>query len=136
MCFVGLLLVAQVPSDGRLFYVRNYGADPTGDTDSTHALLAAINAAFNVTTVEQMMPGVPDLGGVEIHLEGGNYLISEPLRLPASRGGNVLVLKLNLCIFLVYHIAGLSRRITNCFRAHRFTGELCGLLRFSQKIGT
>jgi hypothetical protein len=53
----------------------------------------AINEAFNVATSKHTMSGVHDLGGVEIHLEGGNYLISEPLQLPASGGGNVLVMK-------------------------------------------
>jgi hypothetical protein len=84
---------AQVSSNGRLFYVTDYGADPTGTTDSTKALLDAINEAFNVATRAQTMSGVQDLGGVAIHLEGGNYLISEPLQLPASGGGNVLVMK-------------------------------------------
>lgn len=82
---------SKVPSNGRLLYVTDYGADPTGTTDSTKALLAAINAAFNVATRDQTMSGVRDLGGVEIHLEGGNYLISGPLQLPASGGSNVLI---------------------------------------------
>eukprot|EP00253_Pinus_taeda_P008781 PITA_08781 len=82
---------ATVPSNGRLFYVTDYGADPTGTTDSTKDLLAAINKAFNVATRDHTMSGVHDLGGVEIHLEGGNYLINEPLQLPKSGGGNVLI---------------------------------------------
>jgi len=82
---------ATVQSKGRVLYVTNYGADPTGGTDSTQAILAAINETFNVATSKQTMPGVRDLGGVEIHLEGGNYLISGPLRLPRSGGGNVLI---------------------------------------------
>lgn len=84
---------AQVPSKGRCFYVTDYGADPTGARDSTQAILAAIEEAFNVARSEHTMSGVPDLGGVEIHLKGGNYLISGPLRLPESGGGNVLVMK-------------------------------------------
>lgn len=57
------------------------------------ALLVTINEAFNVDTGEHMMFSVRDLGGVVIHLEGENYLITEPLQLPASRGGNVLGIK-------------------------------------------
>jgi polygalacturonase len=91
--FVGLFLGAQVQSNGHLFYVTDYGADPTGATDNTQALLAAINDAFRVATTKHMMPGVSDLGGVQIHLEGGNYNISGPLRLPGSGGGNVVVMK-------------------------------------------
>lgn len=82
---------ATVLSGGRLFYVTDYGADPTGATDSTQALSEAINEAFQVTTTKHTMPGLQDLGGVEIHLEGGNYRISEPLRLPESGGGNVVI---------------------------------------------
>lgn len=82
---------ATVQSDGRLFYVTDYGADPTGATDSTQALLEAINEAFQVTTTRHTMPGLHDLGGVEIHLEGGNYRISEPLRMPERGGGNVVI---------------------------------------------
>lgn len=82
---------ATVPSDGRVFYVTDYGADPTGATDSTQALLATINEAFHVATTEHTMPGLHDLGGVEIHLEGGDFRISNPLRLPANGGSNVLI---------------------------------------------
>eukprot|EP00253_Pinus_taeda_P001078 PITA_01078 len=80
-----------VPSKGRWVYVTDYGADPTGARDSTQAILAAINEAFNVARSGHTMSGVPDLGGVEIHLKGGNYRISGPLRLPGSGGGNVLI---------------------------------------------
>ncbi|EEF28959.1 conserved hypothetical protein [Ricinus communis] len=39
----------------------------------------------------ELLPGVNDLGGVVIDLQGGNYKISKPLRFPASGGGNVVV---------------------------------------------
>lgn len=78
-------------SQGRLFYVTNYGADPTGARDSTRAILAAINESFNIATRGRTMPSVRNLGGIEIVLEGGSYLISKPLRLPGSGGANVLI---------------------------------------------
>ncbi|XP_006850397.3 polygalacturonase QRT3, partial [Amborella trichopoda] len=75
----------------RILYVTAYGADPTGKTDSTDALLRAISDAFRPQNSHRLMPGIPDLGGAQIHLEGGSYLISRPLRLPASGGGNLMI---------------------------------------------
>jgi hypothetical protein len=84
---------AQVQSDGRLFYVTYYGADPTEATNKTQALLATINEAFQVTTTKHTMPDLHNLGGVEIHLEGGNYRINKPLWMPESENRNVVVIK-------------------------------------------
>lgn len=76
---------------GRVFYPIGYGADPTGVQDSGDAILNALNDAFQVQNGLQLLPGVNDLGGVVIDLQGGNYKISMPLRFPASGGGNVVV---------------------------------------------
>ena len=38
----------------------------------------------------ELLPGVHDLGGVVIDLQGGNYKISKPIRFP-SGGGNIVV---------------------------------------------
>jgi hypothetical protein len=78
-------------SNSRVFYVTDNNADPTGYYDSTRALQATINQAFNVPTHRELLPGIPDLGGVEIHLEGGDYLISSPLQFPSKGGGNLVV---------------------------------------------
>jgi len=71
--------------------VTDYNADPTGQYDSTRALQNTINQAFSVATKHELVPGIPDLGGVEIHLEGGDYLISSPLEFPSKGGGNLVV---------------------------------------------
>lgn len=71
--------------------MTDYNADPSGQYDSTRALQTAINQAFNMATKHELLPGIPDLGGVEIHLEGGDYLISHPLRFPGKSGGNLVV---------------------------------------------
>jgi hypothetical protein len=76
---------------GRVFYPIGYGADPAGVQDSRDAILNALNDAFQVQNGLQLLPGVNDLGGVVIDLQGGNYKISMPLRFPASGGGNVVV---------------------------------------------
>jgi hypothetical protein len=78
-------------SNSRVFYVTDNNADPTGYYDSTRALQATINQAFNVPTHRELLPGIPDLGGVEIHLEGGDYLISSPLQFPSKGGGNLVI---------------------------------------------
>ncbi|KAL3679570.1 hypothetical protein R1sor_022526 [Riccia sorocarpa] len=75
----------------RVFYVTDNGADPSCQKDSTDALQKTINDAFAVGSSHELDSDVPDLGGVEIHLEGGEYLISFPLQLPASGGGNVVI---------------------------------------------
>ncbi|GLJ39080.1 hypothetical protein SUGI_0796770 [Cryptomeria japonica] len=82
---------AKAPAPGRIFHVTEYGADPTGASDSTQALMSAIIDAFSLSTEDQLMPGVSDFGGAEIHLQGGNYKLSSPLRLPGGGGGNLLI---------------------------------------------
>ncbi|KAJ0975918.1 hypothetical protein J5N97_017883 [Dioscorea zingiberensis] len=72
----------------RVYHAVDYGADPTGKNDSTSALLRAIDDAFKSPGDRTLMPGIADLGGAELHLDGGSYLISSPIKLPASKGGN------------------------------------------------
>ncbi|OVA20711.1 hypothetical protein BVC80_881g76 [Macleaya cordata] len=76
---------------GRVVYPIVYGADPTGAGDSSGAILSAIKDAFGIHSGSELLPGVKDLGGVEIDLQGGNFSISQPLRFPASGGGNVVI---------------------------------------------
>ncbi|OMO80018.1 hypothetical protein CCACVL1_13203 [Corchorus capsularis] len=78
-------------TNGRVLYPIGYGADPTGVQDSADAILQAMNDAFQLQSGLEMLPGVVDLGGVEIDLLGGSYKISKPLRFPASGGANVVV---------------------------------------------
>lgn len=87
----GRLRSKKLGGYSRIFYVTDYNADPTGQYDSTRALQNTINEAFAVSTRHELLPGIPDLGGVEIHLEGGDYLISSPLQFPSKGGGNLVM---------------------------------------------
>ncbi|KAA3482126.1 polygalacturonase QRT3 [Gossypium australe] len=75
----------------RVYHVTNYGADPTGKSDSTEALNKAIADAFQVPSEGFLMEGITNLGGPQINLEGGNYLISKPLQLVAAGAGNLMI---------------------------------------------
>ncbi|XP_077244433.1 polygalacturonase QRT3-like isoform X2 [Tasmannia lanceolata] len=83
--------IQSAPPSSRVHRVTTYGADPTGANDSTDAILAAISDAFRPPGDRILMPGIADLGGSEVHLEGGTYKISRPLRLPATGGGNLMI---------------------------------------------
>lgn len=78
-------------SGSRVHHVTEYGADPTGRLDSTGALQEAISVAFASPLDGHLITGVADLGGTEVHLDGGTYKISRPLRLPDAGGGNFMV---------------------------------------------
>ncbi|XP_061372645.1 polygalacturonase QRT3-like [Gastrolobium bilobum] len=75
----------------RVLYPAEYGADPTGEGESSDAILKAIGDAFEMESELEMLPGVKDLGGVVIDLQGGNYKISKPITFPSSGGANVVV---------------------------------------------
>ncbi|XVF00465.1 hypothetical protein REPUB_Repub04eG0003500 [Reevesia pubescens] len=75
----------------RVYHVTEYGADPTGKSDSAEALNKAIADAFQGPSEGMLMKGINNLGGPQINLEGGNYLISKPLRLPAAGAGNLMI---------------------------------------------
>ncbi|KAA8544732.1 hypothetical protein F0562_019564 [Nyssa sinensis] len=77
-------------SIGRVFYPIGYGADPTGAQDCSDAILSALDDAFQVQHGLELLPGINDLGGVTIDLQGGNYKLSKPIRFP-SGAGNILV---------------------------------------------
>ncbi|KAK6254236.1 hypothetical protein QUC31_015956 [Theobroma cacao] len=85
-----LQAAASVP---RVYQVTKYGADPTGKADSTEALNKAIADAFQSPGEGSwtLMDGITNLGGPQINLEGGNYLISKPLRLPSAGAGNFMI---------------------------------------------
>ncbi|TVU15785.1 hypothetical protein EJB05_39323 [Eragrostis curvula] len=80
--------LATSSAAARVYHVTDYGADPTGAADATDAINKAIADAFRPPSNATMTGGIPDLGGAEIHLDGGTYLIKGPLTLPASGGGN------------------------------------------------
>ncbi|XP_043688365.1 polygalacturonase QRT3-like [Telopea speciosissima] len=78
-------------SKSRIYRVTDYGADPSGKSDSTDALLKAISDAFQPPSDRILMQGISDLGGAEVFFEGGSYMISRPLQLPSTGGGNLLI---------------------------------------------
>ncbi|KAK8940743.1 Polygalacturonase QRT3 [Platanthera zijinensis] len=84
---------SPVPSSNsapaRVYHVSDYGADPTGSKDSTAAILSAISDAFRPLSNRSLVAGVADLGGAEIDLDGGSYLISSPINFPSSPAGNL-----------------------------------------------
>ncbi|KAE9598700.1 hypothetical protein Lal_00022546 [Lupinus albus] len=90
-----LLAASPAPSEAKrsvgVVYPAAYGADPTGKSDSSDSILNAIEDAFKTESGLELMPGVKDLGGVVIDLQGGNYKISKPITFPSSGGGNVVV---------------------------------------------
>ncbi|GAU38657.1 hypothetical protein TSUD_292390 [Trifolium subterraneum] len=73
----------------RVFHVTSYGADPTGNSDSTEALFAAIaDAAMQSNGLQKghLLEAIKNLAGAQINLEGGNYMISRSLKFPAALG--------------------------------------------------
>ncbi|GMH26020.1 hypothetical protein Nepgr_027863 [Nepenthes gracilis] len=74
-----------------VYRVTSYGADPTGKQDSTEALLRAFSDASRGPSDGFLMAGVSNHGGSQIDLEGGNYLVSRPLRFPAPGIGNIMI---------------------------------------------
>ncbi|CAL1385522.1 unnamed protein product [Linum trigynum] len=81
------------PKVGGVFYPIGYGADPTGHNDSADAIQKALNDAFEQLSEpnKELMPGVKDLGGAVIDLQGGKYKISKPITFPPSGGGDLLI---------------------------------------------
>ncbi|KAK7303858.1 hypothetical protein RJT34_14775 [Clitoria ternatea] len=81
----------QGVNNPRVYRVTSYGADPTGNSDSTEAILAAIADAIKGRSEGHLMHGIRNLGGAQIHLEGGNYMINRPLQLPVTGVGNLMI---------------------------------------------
>ncbi|KAL0917190.1 hypothetical protein M5K25_012237 [Dendrobium thyrsiflorum] len=77
-------------STSHIFHATDFGADPTGSTDSTAALSHALSAASSSPHLS-LMPSIPNFGGAELHLDGGSYLISSPIFFPSSGAGNLKI---------------------------------------------
>ena len=74
-----------------MVYPIEYGADPTGENESSDAIMKAVKAAFEMDNMElELLPGIRDLGGVIIDFQGGNYKISNPITFPSSAGNLVV----------------------------------------------
>ncbi|KAH6756861.1 Pectin lyase-like superfamily protein [Perilla frutescens var. hirtella] len=97
-------------SNGRVFYPIGYGADPTGAQDSSAAILAALNDAIKLKNGLNLLPGISDLGGAVIDLQGGSFVISSPIRFPPDIGNIV--------------VQGGSLRASNTFPGDRHLIEL------------
>ena len=71
----------------RVFNPVDFGADPTGATDSSDAMEAAMRALLaHNGSGPTMASAIRDLGGVTLDLAGGDYLLSRPLRIPPMVG--------------------------------------------------
>lgn len=106
--------MVQISSRSRVYHVTDYGADPTGNTDSSEAIRKAISDAFQHPSDHVLKAGIADLGGAEIHLDGGSYLISSAITLPATGGGNLKVH--SQCISLVLFLNKLSIIQSNLYQ--------------------
>lgn len=74
------------PPPGRVYSPVDFGGDPTGVTDATVAVSAAISALLASAGPEHDSQGVRDCGGATLDLRGGEFLISEPLIIPTGYG--------------------------------------------------
>eukprot|EP01083_Nonionella_stella_P288578 981992_1 len=77
-----------------IIYITDFGGDPFGVNDSTSAFKAAINEAITKygSPNTSLAEGVHDLGGVNIHLGGGDYKVSAPIMIP-SNYGNIRIIE-------------------------------------------
>ena len=77
------------PSPDTLFYPTDYGADAIGVNDSSPAfaaLMADLLSPSRVNHTHRLANGIVDLGGATVDLQGGDYLLSQPLVLPFCYG--------------------------------------------------
>jgi len=91
-----MILFGCLWQKGRVLYVSEYGADPSGNEESGDAILRAVEDAFGLQKDYEMVAGVNDLGGVVIDLEGGNYKISKPITFPSGTGNVVVSIYLSM----------------------------------------
>ena len=78
------------PAPGsRVFSPIDYGADPTGETDATAGVEAAVSALLgscDEPSRPRLADYVRDCAGATLDLAGGEYLISAPLAIPPGYG--------------------------------------------------
>lgn len=89
-----------------------FGADPTGETDSTAAFAKAMAALLNTSAhaADPMASNIKNLGGATLDLGGGEFVVSEPL-VVSPYLGNV-------------RISGGSLRASKSFPAGRYLIEV------------
>ncbi|XP_031118289.1 polygalacturonase QRT3 [Ipomoea triloba] len=77
--------------EGRVLYPIGYGADPTGEDDSSSAIMEALDDALkSQKNGAELLPGVKDLGGLILDFQGGDFRISHPIIFPPGVG-NIVV---------------------------------------------
>jgi hypothetical protein len=76
-------MIVRASYDPPPYAVRpaDFGADPTGVVDSSAAFTAAVSALRARNTSGNTLEGLVDLGGCLLDLEGGDYLLSNPVTL-------------------------------------------------------
>jgi len=77
----------QPPAVAQSVLPTEFGADPTGNKDSTAAIRAAM--AFLLSSNRSLAPmasGIRNVGGAMLDLAGGSYLISSPVVVPLFVG--------------------------------------------------
>ena len=74
---------------GFVFDVIDFGADPTGQQDSTTALQAALSAAAAVSLPGGFIRHGPNHGGAMVHLRGGEYRVQAALWVGGQKGGGM-----------------------------------------------
>jgi hypothetical protein len=79
---------ARAAPDSPLLTPVSFGADPTGKADASPAfaqLLTALQARC-AGVARNMSDGISDCGGLVVDLQGGAYLLTEPLVIPQFLG--------------------------------------------------
>ncbi|KAK6150233.1 hypothetical protein DH2020_017758 [Rehmannia glutinosa] len=84
-------LILQATPGPLVYHVTSYGADPTGKSDSTDAILRALSDALKGPGNGFLIDGIVNLGGARVDLDGGNYLISRPIQFPVAGKGNLVI---------------------------------------------
>lgn len=74
------------PAGSRVFSPLDYGADGTGLTDSSPAFAEALAALFASCTSGHLAEYVRDCSGAVLDLQGGEYLVSQPVAIPPGYG--------------------------------------------------
>ncbi|CAN1166430.1 Polygalacturonase QRT3 [Linum perenne] len=91
------LAVSVPPPDGGggssslVYHFTAYGADPTGVKDSSDAISKLLADVVKGPTSGTMLDGIKNYGGAQIHLGGGDYVITKPLKFPSAGVGNIVI---------------------------------------------
>ena len=79
--------IRSAPGVSPVVFPIDFGADPTGVSDSTAAFVAAVAELLKHNSSGHMMSdGIVDLGGVVLDLQGGDYLVNAPIQIPQFVG--------------------------------------------------